>query len=118
MATLYFCRDIDNSQGLRAQHRAAHFTYIESIMDEVLIAGPVRPDDPATVTGSVFVYATDDPDQAQALLQADPYVQAGIYAACDSMPFLPAAGVWLGGGIWQEGTLGTDGSPSRSPEPS
>ena len=102
MAILYLCQDTEDSSELREIHRDAHFSYIESIMDELLVAGPVQPTSDSGWKGSVFLYATDDQEKAKSLLHNDPYHRAGIYRKVEAHPFLPAAGRWLGGGIWQE----------------
>lgn len=102
MATLCLCHDVPDSTALRESARDAHFAYIESIMDEVLVAGPLGDPEIRAWRGSAFLYATDDADRARALLHNDPYYQAGVYARVDTFPFLPAAGHWLGGGIWQQ----------------
>ncbi len=102
MATLFLCTDAPGSKALRDQHREAHFAYIESIMDQVLIAGPLDSDQGKTPAGSVFVYATDDREAATRLLHNDPYFTAGIYGSVECRHFLPAAGTWIGGGIWQQ----------------
>lgn len=103
MATLFLCLDAPGAKPLREQHRQAHFAYIESIMDQVFMAGPLDSDRGTGPVGSLFVYATDDPEAAERLLHNDPYFTAGIYGSVESRHFLPAAGNWIGGGIWQEG---------------
>lgn len=106
MATLFLCLDAPDSKALRNRTRAAHFAYIESIMDQLLIAGPLDGLDGRAPAGSLFVYATDDRDAATRLLHNDPYFTAGIYGSVEVRQLLPAAGAWLGGGIWQEGVTG------------
>lgn len=105
MATLCICTDKTKPETLAGDLRAAkrddHFAYIESIMDQVLVAGPMPAEDGNGQRGSAFLYATNDPEEALALLHADPYHRSGLYATVEVLPFLPAAGSWLGGGIWQ-----------------
>ncbi len=105
MATLCICTDKTEPEtlagDLRAANRDDHFAYIESIMDQVLVAGPIPAEDGNGQRGSAFLYATNDPEEALALLHADPYYRSGLYATVEVLPFLPAAGRWLGGGIWQ-----------------
>ena len=105
MATLCICTDKTEPETLAAElrktHRDAHFAYIESIMTQVLVAGPIPTGDGRGQRGSAFLYATDDPENALALLHDDPYYRAGLYETVEVLPFVPAAGSWLGGGIWQ-----------------
>lgn len=91
-----------DAAGLRRQQRAAHFAYIETILDRLLVAGPLRADGsgPESHVASLFIYATEDQAEARALLEADPYFRAGIYGQVRLQPFTAAAGSWLGGTIW------------------
>ncbi len=105
MATLCICTDKTEpetlAEELRAANRNKHFAYIESIMKQVLVAGPIPAEDGKGQRGSAFLYVTDDPEEALALLHDDPYYRSGLYETVEVLPFLPAAGRWLGGGIWQ-----------------
>lgn len=96
MAYICFCKDIENSLPLRQAHTAAHLKYIESIMEHVLVAGPMS----VPYDSSVFIYSVDDHQTALQLLHNDPYYTAGIYREVDCRPFLPAAGHWIGGKTW------------------
>ncbi|MGI9329459.1 MAG: YciI family protein [Gammaproteobacteria bacterium] len=89
-----------DAAGLRQQEKTAHFAYIESILDKLLVAGPLTDVATGKHQASLFVYATDDEDEARALLENDPYFRAGIYARVRITAFTPAAGEWLGGKIW------------------
>jgi uncharacterized protein YciI len=96
------CRDDSNRDtgALRRAERDAHFAYIESILDRLLVAGPLPEVDSRSHTASLFVYAVESEKEARALLEADPFFQAGIYGEVELKPFLPAAGSWIGGKIW------------------
>jgi len=101
MATfMAFCEDHPDSDGLRAQHLTAHLAYVETVMERIRVAGPLREDDDAAVGGSCFVYRADSLEDAQALLQDDPYHRAGIYASVRWFRLNPAAGQWVGGRNW------------------
>ena len=110
MATLCICHDSSNAPRLRKTQKAAHFLYIESIMDKLLVAGPLCAQAPDTGPeetlweGSLFVYATDDRQTALNLLHNDPYYQSGVYDRIECQYFLPAAGAWPGGASWKDTT--------------
>lgn len=93
--------DIDTRM-LRRAARDAHFAYIESIMDRLLVAGPLGEADSSEHCASLFIYRVGSEAEARQLLEDDPYWQAGIYAECRLWPFTPAAGEWLGGAIWKK----------------
>ena len=102
MPYVAICRDdINRNTGaLRRAERDAHFAYIESIMDRLLVAGPLPEASSGSHTASLFVYAVDTEDEARGLLEADPFYRAGIYGEVELKTFLPAAGSWIGGTIW------------------
>ena len=104
MAWLALCTDrtdIDTG-ALRSARREAHFAYIESIMERLLVAGPLSNGLGAAHQGSLFIYRVDSEAEARRLLEDDPFWQAGIYADCQFQAFTPAAGRWPGGALWRQ----------------
>ncbi len=102
MAYIAICRDDPkrNTVRLRATAKAAHFAYIETILDKLLVAGPLPSEADGAHVASLFIYDVDSADEARDLLQADPYYQAGIYGEIELQSYIPAAGQWIGGTIW------------------
>lgn len=104
MAWLALCTDrtdIDTG-ALRRAARDAHFAYIESILERLLVAGPLAAPGSTEHRASLFIYRVGSEAEARRLLKDDPYWQAGIYAECSFRPFTPAAGEWVGGAIWKQ----------------
>jgi uncharacterized protein len=64
-----------------------------------LVAGPLRTADGPTI-GSLLVYKAASEAQARALLEADPYFRADIWASVEIQPFWAVAGDWVGGKTW------------------
>ncbi len=78
----------------RLQARPAHLERLRQLQDEgrLLLAGPhpaIDSEDPgpAGFTGSLVVAEFPDLDTARAWAEADPYVQAGVYAEVTVKPF-------------------------------
>lgn len=72
------CIDKPESSELRATTRPAHLAYINTILERVLVAGPLlRPDGRAM--GSLLIVEFDDRDAAIAFAADDPYHQAGLF---------------------------------------
>ena len=73
VALLDFTDDAD----LRQQTRPAHREYLRSLFEtgKLRLSGPWADD-----TGACIVYEADSLDEAQALLNADPYRAAGVLA--------------------------------------
>lgn len=95
-----FCRDRDDSAAARAAAQAQHFAYIDGILAEIELAGPLFDAAGRRAVGSFIVYRTQDEQRARALLEGDPYFRAGIWRTIEYFPFLPAAGHYVGGKIW------------------
>lgn len=79
--------------------RDAHFARVETIMDRVAIAGPMK-DGEGRFTGSLIVVTATDEAEARALFEGDPYFAAGVWDRWEIHAFTPAAGAWIGGKIW------------------
>jgi hypothetical protein len=94
------CRDRPDSQAARKAAAQDHLRYIESILDELALAGPLFSDDGERMIGSVYVFKTGSLEVARGRLEADPYFKAGFWESIDYRPFLPAAGDFVGGTVW------------------
>ena len=86
--------DVENSQPRRARAREAHLARLHELRDagRLVLAGPhpgVDAADPgaAGFTGSLIVAEFDDLDAARAWADADPYIEAGVYASVRVKPF-------------------------------
>jgi len=86
--------DIQNSLPLRKESRPAHLERLENLKNDgrLLIAGPhpaIDNEDPgeAGFTGSLVVAEFASLEDAQAWADADPYVDAGVYAKVVVKPF-------------------------------
>jgi uncharacterized protein YciI len=94
------CHDGPDAAARRKAASPAHMRYVESILDRLLMAGPLFDDSGATMIGSLYVFKTDSLPEARSLLEADPYFQAGFWQSVALRPTLPAAGDCVGGLIW------------------
>ena len=86
--------DVENSLPLRASAREAHLARLRELVSEgrVLIAGPhpaIDAEDPgeAGFSGSLVVVDFPSLEAAQAWADADPYVDAGVYARVTVKPY-------------------------------
>lgn len=88
--------DTPESLPRRQQARPAHLARLEALRDagRLLLAGPhpaIDAEDPgpAGFTGSLVVAEFENLAAARAWADADPYVEAGVYARVDVRPFRP-----------------------------
>ena len=86
--------DVENSLPLRATSRTAHLDRMKALVDEgrVLLAGPhpaIDAENPgaAGFSGSLVVVEFPSLEDAQEWADADPYVEAGVYANVIVKPF-------------------------------
>jgi len=87
-------QDTPNSLEKRMSVRPAHLARLQALQDagKLLLAGPfpaVDSTDPGTAgfTGSLIVAEFDSLEDAKAWAQADPYVEADVYAQVEVKPF-------------------------------
>ncbi|WP_018231596.1 YciI family protein [Thioalkalivibrio thiocyanodenitrificans] len=87
-------QDTENSLEKRKQTRPAHLARLEALRDDgrLVLAGPMPAIDsedpgPAGFTGSLVVAQFDSLDEARQWADADPYVEAGVYAQVTVKPF-------------------------------
>jgi len=97
--TVVMCKDAPGAAAAEARerHMEAHLAYVESIVDQILIAGPMFGPDGRTVIGSLLVYKTDSEATARSFLEADPYFSAGIWDSIECQVFRGALGDAVGG---------------------
>ncbi|MEP4544721.1 MAG: YciI family protein [Saccharospirillum sp.] len=88
------CEDVPDSLSRRQSVRADHLKRLETLKDEgrLLIAGPnpaVEANDPgeAGFTGSLIIAEFESLADARAWAEADPYIDAGVYAEVSIKPF-------------------------------
>lgn len=86
--------DVSDSLRLRQSVRPAHLARLEALQAEgrLLVAGPtpaIESEDPgdAGFTGSVVIADFESLAAAKAWADADPYVDAGVYAQVSVKPF-------------------------------
>lgn len=86
--------DVPNSLPLRQQARPAHIARLQALKEQgrLLVAGPnpaIDSSDPgeAGFTGSMVIAEFDSLQDAQAWADADPYIEAGVYAKSVVKPF-------------------------------
>ncbi len=89
------CVDKPDSLAKRMENRPAHLAYLATLGARVRVAGALL--DPAAQTpiGSLLIFETVDEAEVRALLAADPYAEAGLFASVDLKPWRQALGVTI-----------------------
>lgn len=89
-----FSQDVENSLEKRLSVRPQHLERLQTLHDEgrLLTAGPmpaIDSDNPgeAGFTGSTVIAEFNSLEEAQAWADADPYIEAGVYANVIVKPF-------------------------------
>jgi hypothetical protein len=89
------CIDKPDSLAKRTGRRPAHLVYLSSLGARVRAAGALL--DPAgqNPIGSLLIFETLDEAEVRAILAADPYAEAGLFASVDLRPWRQALGVTI-----------------------
>lgn len=74
------CIDKPDSADLRAATRATHLEHVRSLLDSVLVAGPLLGLDGKPI-GSLLIIDFIDRKAAIQFAADDPYAQAGLFAS-------------------------------------
>ena len=72
--------DKPGTAALRAATRAAHVAYLEANLDKLIGAGAQLSDDGETALGSLYLLATDSRAEAEAFVDADPFMTSGVFS--------------------------------------
>jgi uncharacterized protein YciI len=79
---------------------AAHLAYIESVLGELHIAGPLYDPAGTQMIASIYSFNTTSLERARQIIEHDPYFLGGAFESVEYFPHLPAAGQYIGGKIW------------------
>jgi uncharacterized protein YciI len=99
-ACVVVCRDGPGGAAARAAATQAHLRYIEAVLGELNVAGPLFDDSGKHTVGSLYVLHTQSLARAREIIEGDPFFKAGAFASVEYFPHLPAAGKYIGGTIW------------------
>lgn len=94
------CRDGPNARQARAAATQAHLLYIDTVIGDINVAGPLYDEAGEETVGSLYSLRTQSLARAQQIIENDPYFRAGVFASVEYFPHLPAAGHYIGGKIW------------------
>jgi uncharacterized protein YciI len=99
-AYIVLCRDGANGESARAAQTPAHLAYVETVLGDLNVAGPLYDDTGTKTIGSMYSLHTKSLERAREIIENDPYYKAGAFASVEYFPHLPAAGKYIGGKIW------------------
>jgi uncharacterized protein YciI len=78
--------DKPDSFAMRAATRETHLGYLDSIIAQMLLAGPVLNADGQSI-GSLLIIEAENQAAAEALAAADPYARAGLFESITIRPY-------------------------------
>ena len=94
------CRDGPQGPQARAAATQAHLAYIDTVIGEINVAGPLYDEAGVNMIGSLYSLRTQSLARAREIIENDPYYRAGAFGSIEYFPHLPPAGHYLGGKIW------------------
>ena len=88
--------DRPGSLALRLSERPIHLEYLETVLDKIVYGGALLGND-GKQNGSILIIDVADEAAAGAFADADPYVEAGLFASTVIRAFRPVFkdGGWL-----------------------
>jgi uncharacterized protein YciI len=87
MFYMFHCTDKAGSADIRLSNRPAHLAHLESLGERLIAAGPLLTEDGQGMIGSLVVVDCADAAEAQAVADADPYAQAGLFESVVIRPW-------------------------------
>jgi uncharacterized protein YciI len=99
-AYVVVCRDGPGGAAARAAATQAHLAYIETVLGDLNVAGPLFDETGKHTVGSLYMLHTRSLVRAREIIENDPFYKAGAFASVEYFPHLPAAGQYVGGTIW------------------
>ena len=100
MLVSVYCKDVGGSAEPRQSKLSEHLRHVEAIEDKIKVAGPIVGPDGKEPVGSLLILEVDSPDEADEMLKADPYYQAGVWQEINVQEFKGVVGSWVGGKTW------------------
>ena len=79
MLYIIYQEDGPNSAPLRAQHKEAHFAYLDAHKDSLVLGGAMLADDGVTRTGSVLILNLPSREAAELFSANEPLRKAGVF---------------------------------------
>ena len=94
------CRDGPQGPQARAAATQAHLAYIDTVIGEINVAGPLYDEAGVNMVGSLYSLRTQSLARARQIIENDPFFRAGVFQSVEYFPHLPAAGHYIGGKVW------------------
>jgi uncharacterized protein len=91
--------DQPNSLAVRLAARPKHLEYLKTVLDKIMYGGALLDDDGKQI-GSMLIIDVADKAEADAFADADPFVEANLFASTSVREFRPVFqdGTWIAGG--------------------
>ncbi|MFF0990919.1 YciI family protein [Kocuria nitroreducens] len=71
--------DRDNAYDQRLELRDEHLRYLQTVADKLLACGAKLSDDEETADGGLYLVDVDTREEAEALIEADPFSRGGLF---------------------------------------
>ena len=89
------CIDKPDCRAKRTGRRPAHLAYLSSLGAKLRAAGALLDPTGQNPVGSLLIFEVLDEAEARAILAADPYAEAELFASVDLRPWRQALGVTI-----------------------
>jgi uncharacterized protein YciI len=87
MLFAFICTDKPNSLAIRKANRPDHVSYLQSLGDALVLAGPFTEVDGETMNGSLVVVEAASLQAAEKIAAGDPFAKAGVFDTVEIRPW-------------------------------
>ena len=75
---IVICKDKENSLGKRLANRNSHLKYLQTLKENLVMAGPIL-DDSENPKGSILVIKFENKKKLEEFLKKDPYTKVNLF---------------------------------------
>ncbi|WP_311970354.1 YciI family protein [Pseudomonas baltica] len=82
-----YTKDRPGAQAVRAEHRAAHYQYLQAHCAQLIASGGLQDEAGEVMIGGLIIIDLDTRAEVDRFVAGDPFTQAGLFEQLDVVPW-------------------------------
>ncbi|EIK93739.1 YciI-like protein [Pseudomonas sp. M47T1] len=82
-----YTRDRPGAQAVRAEHRAAHYAYLQAHCAHLIASGGLQDEGGEVMIGGLIIIDFDTRAEVDRFVAGDPFTQAGLFEQLEVVPW-------------------------------
>lgn len=78
-----YTKDKPGAQAVRAEHRAAHYQYLQDHCAQLIASGGLHDEGATVMNGGLIIIDVDTRAEVERFVAGDPFTQAGLFEKVD-----------------------------------